>query len=112
MDASERAPVEADPDVEEDRAPLAEPRPDPSVIVVVGASAGGVSALTDLLRLIPANFQGAIFIVLHSAPESPARLPAILARNAQIDVAHAREGERIEAGRVYVAPPDRHLVLR
>jgi two-component system chemotaxis response regulator CheB len=85
---------------------------EPTIIAVVGASAGGVAALSELVQGIPANFAGSIFVVLHSAPESPARLPAILARNTELPVAHARDGEPIRAGRVYVAPPNRHLVLR
>jgi two-component system chemotaxis response regulator CheB len=85
---------------------------EPTIIAVVGASAGGVSALTTLLNRIPGDFRGALFIVLHSAPESPARLPAILARKSALEVAHPRDGEPIRAGRVYVAPPNRHLVVR
>src|SRR5262245_55403696 len=68
----------------------------PTWIVVVGASAGGVSALQDLLRNLPADFDGALFVVLHSAPDSPARLPLILARATQLRVAHARDGDPIE----------------
>jgi two-component system, chemotaxis family, protein-glutamate methylesterase/glutaminase len=85
---------------------------EPTVFAVVGASAGGVGALMELVRGLPAEFSGALFIVLHSAPEAPARLAAILARGSALPVAHAMDGETVEAGRVYVAAPDRHLILR
>ena len=84
---------------------------EPSLIVVIGASAGGVSALRELVKGLLRDFDGALFIVLHSAPESPGRLPLILSRSTELHVAHAADGDPIEPGRVYVAPPDRHLVV-
>jgi two-component system chemotaxis response regulator CheB len=79
-------------------------------IVVVGASAGGVEALTRFVSRLTGDFDGAVFIVLHVAP-SRSVLPGILGRKSAIPVAHAVEGETIQAGRIYVAPPDRHLLL-
>lgn len=81
-------------------------------IVVVGASAGGVQALVALVGGLPADFPAALLVVLHVPPYAESRLPEILARAGVLPVAHAVDGERICAGRVYVAPPDHHLVVR
>jgi two-component system chemotaxis response regulator CheB len=80
-------------------------------IVVVGASAGGLVALRALLKDCAATVPAAIFIVWHVAPHSPSMLPELLQSETALTVAHARDGEPICAGRVYVAPPDRHMLL-
>jgi two-component system, chemotaxis family, protein-glutamate methylesterase/glutaminase len=79
-------------------------------IVVVGASAGGVEALTRFVRGFVLGFPGAVFIVLHVAADRSV-LPGILGRGTELPVAHAVDGDVIEAGRISVAPPDRHLLL-
>ena len=81
-------------------------------IIVIGASAGGVEALRDLVRCLPADLPAAVFIVLHLAPTGPSVLPAILQRAGTLPAVHPVEGERILPGRIYVAPPDRHMVLQ
>lgn len=81
-------------------------------IIVVGASAGGVEALTRLVAGLPADLPAAVFIVLHTPPYSRSHLPAILSRAGPLPVAHATDGEAIAPGRVYVAPPDHHLLVR
>jgi two-component system, chemotaxis family, protein-glutamate methylesterase/glutaminase len=78
---------------------------------VVGASAGGVEALRNLVAALPADFPGAVLVVLHVAPTTPSVLPQILTRAGEIPAAHAVDGETIEPGRIYVAPPDRHLLV-
>ena len=80
-------------------------------IVVVGASAGGIEALSALLALLPADFGAAIFVVVHVSADSPGVLPSILARAGVLPVEPATNGGDIRPGRVYVAPPDRHLLL-
>ncbi|MEP0747337.1 MULTISPECIES: chemotaxis protein CheB [unclassified Coleofasciculus] len=80
-------------------------------IVVIGASAGGMEALKKLLAQLPSNFPGAIFIVWHIAPAYPSVLPQILDRVCSLPVAHAIDKEAIKPGRVYVAPPDHHLLV-
>ncbi|HEY9874307.1 MAG TPA: chemotaxis protein CheB [Candidatus Obscuribacterales bacterium] len=80
-------------------------------IVVIGASAGGMEALKKLVSQLPANFTGAVFIVWHVAPGYPSVLPEILQRVCPLSVKHAIDKEAIEPGRIYVAPPDRHLVV-
>jgi two-component system, chemotaxis family, protein-glutamate methylesterase/glutaminase len=80
-------------------------------IIVVGASAGGVQALTTIVAALPPNLPAAVFIVLHVPADSPSLLPHILSREAVMPVAHAKNGERMERGRIYVAPPDQHLLI-
>ena len=79
--------------------------------IVVGASAGGVQALTKLVTGLAPELPAAVFIVLHVAPDVPSYLPTILSRDARLPVAHAVDGEEITTGRVYVAPPDHHLLI-
>lgn len=79
--------------------------------IVIGASAGGVQALCTLVAGLPANLPAAVFIVLHIRADSPSLLPGILARESQLPVEHPKSGERIEHGRIYVAPPDQHLLI-
>lgn len=79
--------------------------------IVIGASAGGVQALKKLVGDLPPDLAAAVFIVLHLPAESPSFLPAILARESSLAVAHAINEERIVPGRVYVAPPDQHLLI-
>ena len=81
-------------------------------IVVIGASAGGIEPLIGLVRDLPAGFPGAVFVVTHVPPYSVSKLPQILGRAGQLPAAHAGNGDRIEPGRIYVAPPDRHLLVR
>ena len=81
-------------------------------IVVIGASAGGIAALTDVMRGLPENFPAAIFLVVHTSPDNPGVLPQILRRAGALPVEFARDGEPIVSGRVYVAPPDHHLLLK
>jgi two-component system, chemotaxis family, protein-glutamate methylesterase/glutaminase len=79
--------------------------------IVIGASAGGVQALYKLVSALPPNLPAAVFIVLHIPSNAPSLLPEILARDSHLIVAHAIDGERIKRGKVYVAPPDRHLLI-
>jgi two-component system chemotaxis response regulator CheB len=80
-------------------------------IIVVGASAGGVEALQVLMRGLPADLPAAVFVVLHMSADAPSLLPQILNRAGPLPVAAAVDNERIVPGRVYVAVPDRHLLI-
>jgi two-component system chemotaxis response regulator CheB len=80
-------------------------------IIVIGASAGGVGALCELVQSLPADIPAAVFVVLHLAPHSRSALPSILGRSGCLPASHPGDGEAIEVGRVYVAPPDRHLAI-
>lgn len=80
-------------------------------IIVVGTSAGGVEALTYLVKQLPPDLNAAVLIVLHISSRSKSVLPNILNRAANLPVSHAQDGEAIVHGRIYVAPPDYHLLV-
>ena len=80
-------------------------------IVVIGASAGGVAVLTELVQSLPADFHAAVFIVLHIPPHSPSVLPQILSAAGPLQAVHPVDGERIQKGRIYIASPDHHLLI-
>ena len=83
-----------------------------SPLVVVGASAGGVEALRELVGGLPKDLPAAVLVVLHIAPSARSALPDILRRAGELPVQHAGDGDEIKQGRVYVAPPNQHLVVR
>jgi two-component system chemotaxis response regulator CheB len=80
-------------------------------IVVIGASAGGVQALKELAAALPHDFKATIFIVLHLSPHSPSYLPEILNHSGPLHASHPKDGEPIQQGHIYVAPPDHHLLV-
>jgi two-component system, chemotaxis family, protein-glutamate methylesterase/glutaminase len=80
-------------------------------IIVVGASAGGIEALRVLAGGLPADFPASLFVVLHTSPESPAMLADILDRSGSLPALSPKDGDRIRPGTIYVAPPDRHLLI-
>lgn len=84
----------------------------PARVVAIGASAGGVEALRTLAAGLPADLAAAVLIVLHIPSYAKSQLPAILSRAGPLPAKQAEDGETIEAGRIYVAPPDRHLLVR
>ncbi|MEA2329517.1 MAG: two-component system, chemotaxis family, protein-glutamate methylesterase/glutaminase, partial [Thermoanaerobaculia bacterium] len=80
-------------------------------IVVIGASAGGIEALNELVRGLRPDFGAPILLVLHIPADSPSLLAKILARAGTVKTKTADDGERAENGTLYVAPPDRHLLV-
>ena len=84
---------------------------DRGAVVVAGASAGGVETLCRLVNALPAGFPAPLLVVLHMAPNAASALPAILNRCGALDAAHAENGDALLPGRVYVAPPDHHLIV-
>jgi two-component system chemotaxis response regulator CheB len=81
-------------------------------VIVVGASAGGVGSLMQFVSGLPADLSAAVGIALHIPEESPSALPRILARNGPLEAVHAVDGEALLHGRIYVAPPGRHLLIK
>ena len=81
-------------------------------VVAVGASAGGVEALTRLVAALPADLPYALLVALHMPARSPSVLARILDRSGPLPAVTATDGERLEAGRIYVSVPDRHLLVR
>lgn len=81
-------------------------------IIVIGASAGGVEAATQLVRSLPADIPAAIFVVIHIAAHSKSVLPQIFQRRGYLPATHPQDGEKIQHGKIYVAPPDFHLLIK
>ena len=80
-------------------------------LVVIGASAGGIAPLLELISLLPADLPAAVLVTVHTGGGKSA-LPRLISRAGVLEASHAQDGERIRAGHVYVAPPDFHLVVR
>lgn len=80
-------------------------------IVVIGGSAGALDALRRIVHGLPPRFPASMFVVVHTAPHSTGILPSILAKAGLLPAAHAINGEQIQSGRIYVAPPDHHLLI-
>jgi two-component system chemotaxis response regulator CheB len=80
-------------------------------IIAIGASAGGVEALKTVVSQLPADFPAALFVVVHVYSGSPSFLPEILTRAGRLPALDAPKSGPIQPGRIYVAPPDRHLVV-
>lgn len=74
-------------------------------LIVIGASSGGVEALSKVVAGLPEDLAAAIFIVLHVREDRESQLPVILNRMGRLPAAHAVDGEPIRRGRIYVAPP-------
>jgi two-component system, chemotaxis family, protein-glutamate methylesterase/glutaminase len=80
-------------------------------IVVIGASAGGVETLERLFRALPADLPAAIFVVVHLPRHYPSHLAEILSRSGPLPAETAIDNTLFQKGRVYVAPPDYHVLL-
>lgn len=80
-------------------------------VVAVGGSAGGVEALTRLAAGLPVDLPYAILVALHLPRDAPSMLAQIVDRAGPLRASTARNGERLRAGRIYVATPDRHLLV-
>lgn len=80
-------------------------------VILMGASAGGLDALSKILPVLPAGFPLPILIVQHISPHSDNYLSAHLNRMSGIEVKEAEEKETLRAGVAYIAPPNYHLLL-
>ena len=85
--------------------------PAPSTAIAIGASAGGVEALTNLVRDLPSDLPAAVLVALHIAPAGTSMLAQILDRAGPLLATTAVDGEPLEGGRIYVAGPDHHLIV-
>src|SRR5262245_13197624 len=79
-------------------------------IVVVGASTGGIPALCSVIGGLPSDFAYPIAAVVHIS-RTQSLLPMILARCGPLKASHPKNGETMRPGHVYVAPPDRHMII-
>jgi two-component system chemotaxis response regulator CheB len=80
-------------------------------IIVIGASTGGVEAVSTLVRSLPKDLPAALFVVIHIPAQATSVLPTILERSGRLPAKHAVDGEQIRLGQIYVAPPDFHLLV-
>lgn len=80
-------------------------------IVAMAASAGGLAALRQILTQLPAHFPASIVIVQHMDPTHRSMLAGILARYTPLRVKEAEQNEVLVPGTVYIAPPNRHLLV-
>lgn len=80
-------------------------------VVVIGASAGGTEALLELVAGLPADFPAAVFVVTHMPASADSRLPSILSRQGRLPASHPLNGEVFQAGHIYCALPDHHLLV-
>ncbi len=80
-------------------------------IIVIGASAGGVYALQELVASLPADFKTPIFIVQHVSASTPSMMPQIFSHAGPLRAVHPEDGEPIRPGMIYLAPPNHHLLV-
>lgn len=80
-------------------------------IVAIGASAGGVEALRFLASRMTPDFGAAVFVTLHLSRLYRSELDGILTWAGPLPAAFAKDGELVKEGRIYLAPPDRHLIV-
>lgn len=80
-------------------------------IVAIGASAGGIEVLLDIVGDLPADLAAALFVVVHLPSGHASALPELLTQRGTLPAVHPLHAERIERGKIYVAPPDNHLQL-
>ena len=80
-------------------------------LIAIGASAGGLEALQQLLKALPADLDAAVLIVLHTSNHAGSLLPQIMQRATRLLALHPQDGQRIQKGHVYIAPPDNHMIV-
>jgi two-component system chemotaxis response regulator CheB len=81
-------------------------------VVVIGASAGGVEALVEIASGLPPEFPAGVLVVLHVPATGTSVLDAILTRAGNLPAVTPMDGEPLALGQIYVAPPDRHMLLK
>ena len=84
---------------------------EPFAIVAIAASAGGITALTRVLGGLPNGFPVPVVVVQHLDPRHTTVIADVLGRRTKMPVKLAREGETAEPGTIYIAPPNRHLLI-
>lgn len=80
-------------------------------LVVIGGSAGGLPALFDVVRHLPADLSAAVCVAIHTSPYSPGKLPEIVEHRTELPCLFAADGQAIQNGHLYFAPVDRHLLI-
>lgn len=80
-------------------------------VVAIGTSAGGLNALSQVLRALPQSFPSSIVVVQHLSPTHKSWMPDLLGRSTKLHVKQAEHNEIMLPGTVYTAPPDEHLLV-
>jgi len=80
-------------------------------VILIGASAGGIQAISKLLAELPTDLRAAVAVTLHRSPSHSSMLSNIFGARSTLEVVEPRGAELFKHGRVYIAPPDRHLVF-
>ena len=80
-------------------------------LVAIASSAGGLRALTEVLSSLTADFPASITVVQHLDPRHRSLMADILNRKSRLPIKQAEEGDRMQPGAVFIAPPDRHLLV-
>jgi two-component system chemotaxis response regulator CheB len=80
-------------------------------VVALASSAGGLEALRALLSVLPCDFPAAIVVVQHLDPDHQSMMAEILGRASDLQVKQAEEGDMLDRGAIYIAPPDHHLLV-
>ena len=80
-------------------------------VIVIGASAGALEALSTILPALPAGYPFAVLIVVHVPPDKKSVLAELFRSKCQIRVVEVEDKEPISAGTVYFAPPDYHVLV-
>jgi len=81
-------------------------------IIVIGGSAGALAALRRILGGLPAELPASVFVVVHTSPDNPSVLPAVLSKSGALRADEATDGAPIQPGRIYAPPPDHHLLIK
>lgn len=84
----------------------------PYDIVALASSLGGLKALIEILSALPLNFSVPITVVQHIDPRQPSQMAQILSRYTPLTVKQADSEERLQAGTVYIAAPNNHLLVK
>lgn len=79
--------------------------------IVIGASAGGVEALTQVLPALPADFRPAVLIVVHVRSDPPSLLPGLFSARCKLPVVEPDDKNDIAGGTIYIAPPGYHMLV-
>lgn len=79
--------------------------------IVIGASAGGLHALTTIFETLPADFKTPIIVVQHRAKDEKGLLEEVLQNKCKLKIRQADDKEKIKGGNIYIAPPDYHLLI-
>jgi two-component system chemotaxis response regulator CheB len=80
-------------------------------LVVIGASAGGIEPLLQLVAKLPGDLAAPVLITVHVSASGRGALPSMLERAGALSSVHARDGEPLTPGRLVVAVPDHHLLV-